>query len=150
MKLLSHVWLLATPWTAAYQAPPSMGFSRQEYWSGVPLPSPTLGLRWPQRKQLGPETSLHFKECWKSGSKTVLWVMNLKFLVRDGALSLPSQVVMTTAIFLLWISAMSSANLTAALLLCQSVGESELYFKYMKACVYKEAELWSHSTNQLN
>ena len=39
-KLLSHVWLLATPWTAAYQAPLSMGFSRQEYWSGVPLPSP--------------------------------------------------------------------------------------------------------------
>ena len=39
-KLLSHVWLFATPWTAAYQAPPSMGFSRQEYWSGVPLPSP--------------------------------------------------------------------------------------------------------------
>ena len=34
---LSRVWLLATPWTAAYQAPPSMGFSRQEYWSGVPL-----------------------------------------------------------------------------------------------------------------
>ena len=31
---------LATPWAAAYQAPPSMGFSRQEYWSGVPLPSP--------------------------------------------------------------------------------------------------------------
>ena len=37
VKLLSRVWLLATPWTAAYQAPPSMGFSRQEYWSGVPL-----------------------------------------------------------------------------------------------------------------
>ena len=37
MKLLSRVWLLATPWTAAYQAPPSMGFSRQEYWSGVPF-----------------------------------------------------------------------------------------------------------------
>ena len=41
VKSLSHVWLLATPWTAAYQAPPSMGFSRQEYWSGVPLLSPT-------------------------------------------------------------------------------------------------------------
>ena len=40
VKSLSHVRLLATPWTAAYQAPPSMGFSRQEYWSGVPLPSP--------------------------------------------------------------------------------------------------------------
>ena len=37
VKLLSRVWLLATPWTAAYQAPPSMGFSRWEYWSGVPL-----------------------------------------------------------------------------------------------------------------
>ena len=39
VKSLSHVRLLVTPWTAAYQAPPSMGFSRQEYWSGVPLPS---------------------------------------------------------------------------------------------------------------
>ena len=40
VKSLSHVWPSATPWTAAYQTPPSMGFSRQEYWSGVPLPSP--------------------------------------------------------------------------------------------------------------
>ena len=40
VKLLSHVRLLVTPWTAAYQAPPSIGFSRQEYWRGVPLPSP--------------------------------------------------------------------------------------------------------------
>ena len=40
VKLLSCFQLLATPWTAAYQAPPSMGFSRQVYWSGVPLPSP--------------------------------------------------------------------------------------------------------------
>ena len=40
VKSLSHVRLLATSWTADYQAPPSMGFSRQEYWSGVPLPSP--------------------------------------------------------------------------------------------------------------
>ena len=39
-KALSRVRLLATPWTAAYQAPPSMEFSRQEYWSGVPLPFP--------------------------------------------------------------------------------------------------------------
>ena len=38
---LSRVRLLATPWTAAYQAPQSTGFSRQEYWSGVPSPSPT-------------------------------------------------------------------------------------------------------------
>ena len=39
VQSLNHVWLLVTPWTAAYQAPPSMGFSRQEYWSRVPLPS---------------------------------------------------------------------------------------------------------------
>ena len=40
VKSFSRVQLFATPWSAAYQAPPSMGFSRQEYWSGVPLPSP--------------------------------------------------------------------------------------------------------------
>ena len=56
VKSLSCAQLLVTPWTAGYQAPPSMGFSRQEYWSGVPLPSPQLelvGLKqkygsWPQ------------------------------------------------------------------------------------------------------
>ena len=42
VKSLSCVRLVATPWTAAYQAPPSMGFSRQEYWSGLPLPSPLM------------------------------------------------------------------------------------------------------------
>ena len=44
VKSFSRVWLLATPWTAAHQAPPSMGFSRQEYWSGVPLHSPLPSL----------------------------------------------------------------------------------------------------------
>jgi len=44
VKWLSRVRLLATPWTAALQAPPSMGFSRQEYWSGVPSPSPSFCL----------------------------------------------------------------------------------------------------------
>ena len=48
VKSLSHVGLLATPWTAAYQAPLSTGFSRQEYWSGVPLPSPRQ--RWGREK----------------------------------------------------------------------------------------------------
>ena len=44
-KSLSCVRLLATPWTAGHQVPPSMGFSRQEYWNGVPLPSPCLSSR---------------------------------------------------------------------------------------------------------
>ena len=39
-EVVSHVRLLVTPWTAAYQAPLSMGFARQEYWTGLPLPSP--------------------------------------------------------------------------------------------------------------
>ena len=51
VKLLSRVLLFETPWTAADQAPQSMGFARQEYWSGLPLPSPwdcgrTDNLRW--------------------------------------------------------------------------------------------------------
>ena len=40
VKSLSRVQLFATPWTVAYHAPPSMGFSKQEYWSGLPFPSP--------------------------------------------------------------------------------------------------------------
>ena len=47
VKSVSRARLSATPWTATYQAPPSMGFSRQEYWSGVPLPSPKLLHIWP-------------------------------------------------------------------------------------------------------
>ena len=43
-EVVSCVRLLATPWTEAYQAPPSMGFSRQEYWSGEPLPSPQYSI----------------------------------------------------------------------------------------------------------
>ena len=52
VKSLSHVRLLATPWTAAYQAPPSVGFSRQEYWSGVPLPSPLITMVPPKMNSL--------------------------------------------------------------------------------------------------
>ena len=57
VKSLSRVWLLATPWTAAYQAPPSMGFSRQQYWSGVPLPSPSH--YWGTANQKHSEIPLH-------------------------------------------------------------------------------------------
>ena len=60
VKSLSHVRLLATPWTAAYQASPSMGFSRQENWSGVPSPSPPLWAIHPHfssRERLSSDTS---------------------------------------------------------------------------------------------
>ena len=49
LSRFSRVRLSATPWTAAYQARPSMGFSRQEYWSGVPLPSPYVVLTYYQK-----------------------------------------------------------------------------------------------------
>ena len=45
LSRFSRVRLCATPWTTAYQTPPSMGFSREEYWSGVPLPSPQVELK---------------------------------------------------------------------------------------------------------
>ena len=54
MKSLSRVQLLATPWTAAHQGPPSMGFSRQEYWSGVPLPSPKITVAGMKLKMFAP------------------------------------------------------------------------------------------------
>ena len=52
VKLLSRVRLLVTPWTAAYQGPLSMGFSRQEYWSGVPLPFPLMTLQGSKREKV--------------------------------------------------------------------------------------------------
>ena len=55
LLLLSHftrVRLLATPWTAARQAPPSLGFSRQEHWSGVPLPSPYSAIEYMKESEL--------------------------------------------------------------------------------------------------
>ena len=58
-KSLSHVRLFATPWTAAYQAPPSMGFSRQGYWSGLPLPSPNVS--WGQQKKKTTQRNLEAK-----------------------------------------------------------------------------------------
>ena len=51
VKSFSPVQLFSTPWTAAHQAPPSMGFSRQEHWSGVPLPSPNNNNRWQTCKE---------------------------------------------------------------------------------------------------
>ena len=69
VKLLSRVWLLATPWTAAYQAPPSMGFSKQEYWSGVPLPSP-------QVKRKESQTCIVYKRTSKAKEYTKSYTKN--------------------------------------------------------------------------
>ena len=86
LKSLSHVRLLATPWTAAHQAPPSVGFSRQEYWSGVPSPSLTQWLT-----LTGVQCHLHsvfiYLEDWKlhnhpfvSVSPVLIPMLSLKLL----------------------------------------------------------------------
>ena len=73
VKSLSHIRLLATPWTAAYQAPPSMGFSGQQYWSGVPLPSPF--------NQVGQPYFISF---------TVYWYCLIRLGVKGEKRTLPS------------------------------------------------------------
>ena len=89
VKLLSHVWLLAAPWTAAYQAPPSMGFSGQQYWSGVPLPSPCLMhgspksnhlTGWPWPEAVGAGWLKQKSRCWltwHTGNKDHLLILNV-------------------------------------------------------------------------
>ena len=74
MKSLSRVQLLVTPWTAAYQAPPSMGFSKQEYWSGVPLPSLLYLLECAKSLQLCPTFCDPRLLCpWDSPGKNTEW-----------------------------------------------------------------------------
>ena len=69
VKSLSRVWLLRTPWTAAYQAPPSLGFSRQEYWSGVPC----LFLAILKQRI----NSINFKRVKCSESTKIYWICSL-------------------------------------------------------------------------
>ena len=97
VKSLSPVRLLATPWTAAYQAPPSMGFSKQEYWSGVPLPSPT--------------DCVIFAKCYfillstkseKTMAHSFLPLFNNKVLLEHSHNSFPSLLYLTVSCFLKW------------------------------------------------
>ena len=69
VKSLSHIWVFETPWTAAYQAPLSVGVSRQEYWSGLPLPSP--GTQQTQKKWLWNLTIIFWASSMISRAQTV-------------------------------------------------------------------------------
>ena len=89
VKSLSHVRLLAIPWTAAHQAPPSMGFSRQEYWSGVPL-SRCLNLCHKRWHQVGinhvcciRRSNLSFR--WEFHNLGVVWLINILGMSEDMA-----------------------------------------------------------------
>ena len=85
VKSLSHVQLFATPWTVAYQAPWSMGFSRQEYWSGLPFPSPgdlpNPGIK-PGSSALQTDALLsepNWNVAWNIGIKVLLMRMKTKW-----------------------------------------------------------------------
>ena len=101
VKLLSRVRLFSTPWTTAYQAPPSMGFSRQEYWSGVPLPSPVQSLShvqffeppWTATRQ----ASLSFTISW-----SVLRLMSIKSMMPSNHLTIKKAEHQRIAAFKLW------------------------------------------------
>ena len=92
VKSLSRVRLLATPWTIAHQAPPSMGFSRREYWSGVPLPSSTLLTRemqikttmriLPHSSQIGHHQKVYKNKFWRGRG-----ALNLQSLLKQLQLS---------------------------------------------------------------
>ena len=98
MKSLSRVQLLATLWTAAYQAPPSMGFSRQEYWSGMPLPSPIQLL---SRVQLfaNPWTAVHQASLSITNSQSLLKLMSIKSVIPSNHLILCRPLLLLSSIF---------------------------------------------------
>ena len=72
VKLLNRVRLFETPWTVAHQAPPSMGFSRQEYWSREPLPSPLALPKSPLKMQVIEVPFRPIELGWASAQESVL------------------------------------------------------------------------------
>ena len=88
VKSLSRVWLLATPWTVAYLAPPSVGFSRRKYWSGVPLPSLPSSATCYLSVTLS--KWLYLSDLWNEGSNTIisdglLWGLKMVIYIKDLA-----------------------------------------------------------------
>ena len=81
VKLLSRVWLLVTLWTAAYQTPPSVGFSRQEDWSGLPLPSPGTSTKNMLKKLNLWWSKTQGEYVYKRGTQGSLLVMELFFIL---------------------------------------------------------------------
>ena len=97
VKSLSCVRLVGSPWTAAHQAPPSMGFSRQEYWSGVPLPSPVLYVKClkiiigqDKGNWKFPATGLSFEHGGQV-DLIVMWLWARDWLITSFPETLPSQ-----------------------------------------------------------
>ena len=100
MKSHSRVRLFVTPWTAAYQAPPSMGFSKQEYWSGVPLPSPEY-------------TGKHFQKCEPTElleqsvalfqNARLLQALYMSYFRTNGSIKTDINGIWTKSLILIWL-----------------------------------------------
>ena len=90
VKSLSRVRLLATPWTVAYQAPPSLGFPRQEYWSGLPLPSPRVVGKGGKRINMYSKNCVLIGQFWvKSVSCSVMSdSLPIDYIARQASLSM--------------------------------------------------------------
>ena len=95
----SHVRLFATPWAVAHQAPPSMGFSRQGYWSGLPFPSPsgeTEFISFVSRITVDGDCSHEIKRCLLLGRKAMT---NLDSILKSSDITLPTKVCIIEAIW---------------------------------------------------
>ena len=97
VKLLSRVRLFMTPWTAAHQAPPSMGFSRQEYWSGVPL------LQFMGSQRIGHDwgTELNWTEDWRAIKVFTFYLVNVKYF---AILATINKIIKVSNIILFWLA----------------------------------------------
>ena len=125
VKSLSCVWLFVTPWTVAYQTPPSVEFSRQEYWSGLPFPSPIVYYKQSQKKKQFFTESWTF--VWEGNSATkpaslILITSNISWVSStpsqwDDLIFRPPK----TSLKSIWFSSFIK-------LLCQTVWPSSLLF----------------------
>ena len=110
--------LLATPWTAAYQAPPSMGFSRQEYWSGVPLPSPLFHYRNPNNPKYNTWV-IHISNSIKYYVQKFQFTPMLKIIIPTGTLIILIPLIQLSNNSIIWINATTHSlliSLTSLLL----------------------------------
>ena len=103
VKLLSHVWLFVTPWTVAHQASPSIGFSRQEYWSGLPLPSPGESSQPRDQTQVSRVAGRHFT-IWATREAQHIYMHHIFFihLSVDGHLGCSHVCLLYIVLQLIW------------------------------------------------
>ena len=89
VKSLSRLWLFETPWTVAYQAPPSVGLSRQDYWSGLPLPSPFNCIRFKESDKNFPELKSDGSSCFMFYQTPYAFLVSIIFKTCESLCCIP-------------------------------------------------------------